>query len=234
MAPGYTATSLYAGTSNAHDVALDPSSNLYVADSGNNRVLKLQAAISGAILQSYNTNSPKLSGPTGVCLDSALSVYVVDTYNNRVVKFNNAGTQLLVIPSNATTPSLAGPWGCIVDSLGFIYISNNQYINKLNANGTHVAAFIGLSYSTQLALDSSNALYVADANNNRVVKMDSNTGTLLQTFTMPTPRQRLSLRLPVRCGSGPARRCVCGRFLTGSNLYVRSQRHCAQLTGYWS
>jgi DNA-binding beta-propeller fold protein YncE len=63
-------------------VAVDNTEAVYVADTGNNQVLKLAAGASvPAVLPFIG-----LSGPMGVAVDGAGTVYVADTGNNRVVK----------------------------------------------------------------------------------------------------------------------------------------------------
>ncbi|HTQ19469.1 MAG TPA: protein kinase, partial [Mycobacterium sp.] len=63
-------------------VAVDSAGNLYVADYGNSRVLKLTAG------SNVQTELPfrGLSNPIGVAVDTAGNVYVTDSGNNRVLK----------------------------------------------------------------------------------------------------------------------------------------------------
>jgi serine/threonine-protein kinase len=71
----------FTGLSNPGGVAVDTAGDVYVADSGNNRVVKLAA---GASTQSVLPFAG-LNIPNGVAVDSAGAVYVTDN-NNRVVK----------------------------------------------------------------------------------------------------------------------------------------------------
>lgn len=78
-------------------LALDSAGNLYIADSGNNRVRMIELlttgyirAIAGTIGASGNTGdngpatSATLSLPSGVAVDSAKNIYIADTGNSRV------------------------------------------------------------------------------------------------------------------------------------------------------
>jgi serine/threonine-protein kinase len=63
-------------------VAVDTAGNLYVADDGNNVVVKLAAGSSAQNTMPF----VGLRGPSGVAVDSAGNLYVADYQNNRVVK----------------------------------------------------------------------------------------------------------------------------------------------------
>ena len=66
-------------------VAVDGAGNLYVSDTGNNRVQIV--APSGAVIGGFGA----LSGPTGIAVDCRGNVYVADTGNNRIQKFGERG-----------------------------------------------------------------------------------------------------------------------------------------------
>ncbi|MFQ5502974.1 MAG: NHL repeat-containing protein, partial [Phycisphaerae bacterium] len=89
------------------DLAFDGAGNLYVADSGNHRVLLFQDPLLDATadavfgqLDTLSTDSPNhglgffmtdadgLFGPTGVGLDNSGNLVVVDTNNQRVLRFD--------------------------------------------------------------------------------------------------------------------------------------------------
>ncbi len=88
------------------NLAFDRWGNLYVADSGNNRVLRfdsprldtvpdgvlgqlgsLSAEASNHGLGFFTTDAEGLSGPTGVAFDSAGDLYVLDNTNQRLLRF---------------------------------------------------------------------------------------------------------------------------------------------------
>jgi DNA-binding beta-propeller fold protein YncE len=111
-------------------VAIDSGGNVYVADSGNNRIQKFDALgnfqrtwgegvdmttggnlctlVSGDTCQSggFGAASGEMSQPSGVAVDSGGNVYVVDHGNNRVEKFSSSGIfeRTWGKGVNATTP----------------------------------------------------------------------------------------------------------------------------------
>ena len=71
-------------------VAVDGAGDMYVADTYNNRVVKLSPA--GAVLDEWGsrgTGDGRFHSPTGIALDAAGNVYVVDSENNRVEVFDS-------------------------------------------------------------------------------------------------------------------------------------------------
>lgn len=95
----------------AYGVAVDSSNNIYVADTGNNRVQKFNASGAyqtqwGSSHSSYGDADGEMNAPYALAVDSSGSVYVADTYNNRAQKFTNTGGFLL----RFGTPGV-GPYG---------------------------------------------------------------------------------------------------------------------------
>ena len=74
-------------------VAFDSAGNVYIAESGNNRVQKFTS--SGVFLSkwgSYGSGDGQFYGPWGVAFDSAGNVYIAEIGNNRVQKFTQSGS----------------------------------------------------------------------------------------------------------------------------------------------
>ena len=100
---------------------------MYVADRGNDRVVKLPAG----------TNTPTvlpftgLNNPDGVAVDGAGNVYVTDSDNNRVVKLAAGSNEQTVLPFTG----ISVPWGVVVDGAGNVYVSehDNNQVLKLPA-----------------------------------------------------------------------------------------------------
>ena len=96
-------------------VAADSSGNLYIADTGNNRIRVVSpdgtiVTIAGTGIAAYNGDSgPALQvdlyNPAGVAVDSQGNLWVADTGNNRVCQLT--ATQTLGIPPQTTSVTFA-------------------------------------------------------------------------------------------------------------------------------
>jgi sugar lactone lactonase YvrE len=152
-------------------VALDGNGALYVADTGNNRIVKVTPT-SRAIL---SLGSLSLKAPSALAVDGAGNLDIADTGNNRIVQFTPSG-QASVVPLGTRT--LAGPRGLIVDRLGDLLIADTGHNRVLvvEANGL-VSVFatgkLKLSRPNGLATDAAGDVFVADTGNNRIVKITS-------------------------------------------------------------
>jgi sugar lactone lactonase YvrE len=146
-------------------VAVDAAGNVYIADSGNNRVRKVSAGvittIAGSGAMGYEgdgglATSALLSGPDGVAVDASGNVYIADTNNAEVRKVSNGVITLVAGTGNgtagysgdngpATSAQLSLPFGVAVDASGNVYIADtgNNVIRKVS-NGV-ITTFAGMS-----------------------------------------------------------------------------------------
>lgn len=156
-------------------VCLDPTgSYIYVCDSANNRVVKLDITTTPpAPAVEYVAQWPTLANypvppvgsgfdlskhlryPVDVACDAAGNVYVADRDTHRVVKLNAALTSLLGsfgtgVPTNIwnDTDQLHSPEGVTVDSSGNVFVADTELFRlvKLNSSLTYVSQ-IGNGYS---------------------------------------------------------------------------------------
>jgi serine/threonine protein kinase, bacterial len=72
----------FTGLNGPYGVAVDAAGNLYVADDGNNQVLKLPAGSGAPTVLPFTG----LNYPNGVAVDTAGNLYVTDEGNDRVLK----------------------------------------------------------------------------------------------------------------------------------------------------
>jgi serine/threonine-protein kinase len=81
-------------------VAVDNEGMLYVADTNDNHIVKLDS--SGIPVSSFSTTSPGFYQPSGVAVDSRGNIYVADTNNNRIVN----SSALMGLKSQCSIPAV--------------------------------------------------------------------------------------------------------------------------------
>ena len=118
-------------------IFVDTNLDLYVADSGNDRIqlfhLGISIGITVAGSNSTSTTFP-LHGPTGVVLDADKYLFIVDQGNNRIVGSGSNGFLCIIgCSSNGSLPNLLNsPTSMAFDTYGNIYVTdtNNNRIQK--------------------------------------------------------------------------------------------------------
>jgi DNA-binding beta-propeller fold protein YncE len=153
-------------------VAVDAGGNVYIADSGNNRVVK-ETLYGGSYSQSTIPTSP-LDDPGGVAVDAAGNVYIAHVENNRVLKETLSGVSY----SESTLPTsvLDLPTAVAVDAGGNVYIADsghNRVLQETPSGGTYTESTVAtstLDFSSGVAVDASDNLYISDTLNGRVLK----------------------------------------------------------------
>lgn len=127
----FTPTDAEGGFNFPVGLTVDGSGNVYVAETGNNRVQKLSAAEAfvfqiGRSDEASGSANGEFSSPTDVVLDSDGNIFVTDSGNNRVQKFNSSGTYVSKFGSTGTGDNqLSTPSGIVVDANDDIYVVDN-------------------------------------------------------------------------------------------------------------
>ncbi|CAG7645008.1 hypothetical protein PAESOLCIP111_04856 [Paenibacillus solanacearum] len=173
-------------------LAVDGSGNLYVADSSNYRVQKLDAANDswGSVGKGSGTTAGQMYGPADVTLDSSGNIYVAEISNNRVQKLDIT-TNTWKAWGGTAAGSVAGmfkqPSGIAVDGSGNVYVADtgNNRIQKLPAGSDTwtTVSVSGVTWSAPsgVATDGSGNVYVSDTGNNRLLKLSA-AGAVLNTW----------------------------------------------------
>ncbi len=170
---GDGANALIGQLANPAGLALDPAGNLYIADSGNKRIRRVNLN-SGVISTFAGNGSNGFSGDNGpataagmtpysVALDSSGAVYVGDGIFGSRVRRIDAQTGIITTLAGNNTHGYAGDNGPAKDAL--------------------------LDGPRAICVDDGRNVYIADQNNNRVRRIDARSGiitTVAGNGTSPT------------------------------------------------
>src|SRR5947207_3060153 len=190
-------------------VAVDGAGNLFIADFGNSRIRRVDAAthVINTVVgtQGFGFSgdgglaaSATLAGPADVAVDGEGNLFIADSGNSRIRRVDAATQVITTVAGNgtggfsgdggpATAAKLAGPGGVAVDAAGNLFIvdSGNSRIRRVDAatqvittvagNGTYgfsgdggPATAAELAFPTGIAVDRVGNLFIADPINNRI------------------------------------------------------------------
>ena len=197
-------------------VAADGQGHVYVADTHNHRVRKVNTAtgeistVAGSGQWGFSGDggpavNARLDRPHGVALDAAGNLYIADTWNHRIRRVDPSG-RIATVAGNgavglwgdggrATDAPLQAPYNVAADTAGNLYIADtfNNCVRKVDASG-RITAFAGVGASgpfnggfsgdggravdaelntpADVAADAAGNVYIADTWNHRVRKVD--------------------------------------------------------------
>src|SRR5579871_4858797 len=173
---------------------------IYIADTGNNEIVRSDD-FAGTNWTYYLGSSPNnLVRPSSLAFDSTNQLYIVDSSNNRIVRMDNiSGTNFTSFGTlGSSTGNFYHPGQIAIDASNRLYITDtgNNRVVRMDA-GTGTGSIAGTNWVTLgalgsgtnqfnapvgIALDSANHIYIADVNNNRIVRMDDMNGTNWTAF----------------------------------------------------
>ncbi len=144
------------------DMCQAPNGDIYIADSGNNRIVVLDSAMKNVVkvIKTFDNNGTedKFNNPYGVCVSEREWVYVADFKNKRVVVLDQ-DDNLVQIISNPQSESLAdnfvfNPLKVTVDYADRVYViaqnmfegimvfeSNGQFTNFFGTINVEISAW---------------------------------------------------------------------------------------------
>jgi sugar lactone lactonase YvrE len=198
-------------------IVFDSAGNLYVAETGNHVVRKVDTngnltTIAGTGTQGFSgdtgpATSATLDSPQGLALDPANNLYIADTHNHRIRRLDLT-TGLITTIAGSTSgfsgdgaPALSAqlnlPTALAFDASGSLYFADtaNHRIRRIDAStglittiaGTGTQGYSGdgaaalsaaIDSPTGIAIDPSGNLYLADTHNHRIRKITSSTGLI--------------------------------------------------------
>ncbi|HEX4435787.1 MAG TPA: hypothetical protein VH061_03225 [Solirubrobacteraceae bacterium] len=120
-------------------LAVDAAGNVYVADTGNDRVVKLNSG--GSVIAEWGDRGGgdgRFRSPTGIGIDAAGNVYVLDSENNRIEEFGENGRFLAKWGNRGIGPGqLSQPTALTVGCEGDVYVAdtNNNRVERFEPVG---------------------------------------------------------------------------------------------------
>ena len=198
-------------------VAVDSSGNLFIADTGNHRIRRVDAVtgtittVAGNGTQGFSgdggaATSAELNFPYGVAVDGSGNLFIADTGNNRIRRVDAATSVISTVAGDGTTglsgdggpaisASLNSPYGVGVDGSGNLFIADtqNNLIRMVDASSGEITTVAGggnnvefgpatdanLAGPQGLGVDATGNFLIADTENNRVSRVDASSGTIV-------------------------------------------------------
>jgi sugar lactone lactonase YvrE len=220
--PGYSGDNAPATAARLNfpeSVALDAGGNLFIADTGNYRIRRVDI-ITGKISTVAGGGDPpnppgdnllateaSLAGTGGIALDAEGNLFIADTGNHRIRKVDARTKKITTVAGDgragyfgdngpAVLASLNEPLGITLDPEGNLFIADNgnRRVRRVNANSQIISTVAGngeKSFSGDgtpatstslgpqcLALDTGGNLFIADIENNRVRRLNAGSQTI--------------------------------------------------------
>jgi len=159
---------------------MDSSGNLFIADSGNNAIRKIDsngvittvAGIGGSAGYNGDTiaaTQALLNQPTAVAVDASGNIFIADLGNNRVRRVTNG-----VITTVAGPSGLNGPLALAFRNNNLLIAdAGNSRILSLPPNGSPSTFFTAMGNVYGVATDASGNVYFTDATNSVVQRIGS-------------------------------------------------------------
>ena len=180
-------------------IAIDAQGNMYVADLGNNKILKVSPG--GKILTSwgsFGSGSGQFEEIDAIAVDANDTVYVGDNEHSsmRIEKFSNTGTFLGIALTQTKPHGSIGftdfnPIGLAIDSGNNLFVANSTFITKLSSTGqildklqfvadsptSHILRmWAGLSLNARGSFYAVQLTVIGDTNYPVIMKIDLTTG----------------------------------------------------------
>ncbi len=164
------------GLQGAEGVAVDATGDLFLTDTGNNRVLEIPFQNGSLNSAAQTVLVGGLNAPTGIVLDAQGNLYISDTGNSRVVKLPLQGGSYNAASLAAVGSGFSSPEGLAFDAAGDLYIADTgkNRIEVLSTSLTQTTVPISgqsLSGPTSVAVDALRDVFVGEYASNTVLEL---------------------------------------------------------------
>lgn len=155
---------------NPQGIFVDANDHVYVAETGNNQIVRINPDCKIEKLAQFNQ-------PSSIYVDTKAHIYVSDTGNHRVVRIDDFSGK-----GWTTFENFHNPHKILVDAEDRIYVSDDGKIVQIDQS-TNQRSFLPLrnrkqEFSTpvDVTVDSHGRIYVADEADKRIVRVDNMKG----------------------------------------------------------
>ena len=172
-------------------LALDAHGNLFVADTGNNRIRKITPVGEVSTVAGDGTaghidgpgTQARFNGPIGIAVDVNDNIYVADTYNDRIRRITPDGLVSTLaggatpgyVDSNRDAARFDTPCGVAVISDGSIIVADtgNDRLRKVTPDGNVMTVSMSqeLSSPVGVAVSHDGFIYATELDRSRVVQI---------------------------------------------------------------
>lgn len=185
-------------------IEIDAQGNIYVADTRNHRIRKIDATTKIINTIAGSSNLPAFSGdgglainaelanPLGIAFDKNGNIYIVDRQSHRIRKITISTGIITTVAGNgiikfagdgglATKASLKFPSDVTVDPQGNLFIGDqiSHRVRKVDAKTSIITTVDSDLYRpTGVASDTEGNVYIADRENYRIRKLDVKNNTI--------------------------------------------------------
>jgi uncharacterized repeat protein (TIGR01451 family) len=198
-------------------MAMDASGNVFIADTNNNRIRKVDFLTglistvagngSGGFVDGVPATTGRVNQPCGIAVDGSGNLYIADTQNNRVRKVDVATGLIGTLAGGATAGAvgdgglatsalLNGPKSVALDAAGNVFIADtgNHRVRRIDRATGIITLVAGgafgfggdggpatsalMRFPAAVAVDAKGNLVVADTDNFRVRLVEARTGRI--------------------------------------------------------
>lgn len=141
---------------NPEDLFIDKDDNIYIVDTGNKRVIKMNSEYETVAIF-YSPDEKAFNQPQGIFVDDDGDIYVADSENHRIVHMDKDGALVEIFyspESDLDTGETFSPYKILVTETGYIYVVRGEKIITIDGNGIYRGSYgqtnIGFSLSDLL------------------------------------------------------------------------------------